>query len=1164
MYVSSYEETIQATLRYEARTQTQQTVIDLPENTGITQNTNQCPTTQGVRTCSLAFETRAQQTIQAKITSDAGGSTTATLTVRIDNQPPRLAGVARINHCEETICSVGTNSILYFTLEDTQSGLNTNSVRVHLAGETVTATCNEEGSCNAQIPPREGQITLTAQDRIGNTLETTLMNVRVDTEPPEIVSEPEILTSYQAGGQTALPAIQPITIRIQVQEPERPFIKIQTSFANETGECSRNAAGNYDCEVTIQTPENKAYNEVATLTITDAAGNQAPTQHIRLNILPSDDSFEPNYWTASSSSQAIIDPYVWQVQPARVQATLRLEEIRSSRVDVVAVRVGECVLNGSSVRTPGQEVRVIQQPTPGKTGTFMIELQQRGAEIQTRGDIFEKRAVTCKAQIVSKVGNTVFTQPETETVEISLLFNELPPIAEQIRQNKQDAEKEIEDIGDIVRKTRQGMYVAQSICRVPGQLTTGSTALAGVGTALTPFTPFTTPAVATAEAGAEVLQTTSRTVNQVTAGFCKVITCDLVDGLLGADLGTSGMNDFLNKAGLGSDSANKLIDPYKSFVIAGAQVCIPALLFHMENYLAIQCQEQTCIQEALEGLGTPGQCAYAARHQTCQYMGVNLVNTIPHVNIANTVIDNVQASLANPAALVGWAATLACRVTPPGGPKAACQVMEYGTDLAQIAGVIRQTTQQINQAQSLFMGSGEGYCAEVSRTGVQPPVAQNPIYQYPSCNTGVVRGTINNKQYIAMNNNVYEYRQGERTDGSLGSPEDILASGTTTEILSGTAYNTMKSEYDTCINAGMQELEGLDSWNDFKEATMNVRVARQGVNEASVAGKDIENELATTRSKALQAYVEALQEYNTAETQFHSVQRMSDTEFRNYLQQEHSELFDRCDEDNFVCYGSRLNAYRDEVTFDSESRPEREEYLNTDEIQELEQEIVAQRERLQLLQEVLEDEEREQRRKQRELEFEALQKEVRTTAGFIRRGVTSARAFGQLGAEIGGLFKYDISDNTFTQHMQRYTGMEALQGLQDGAVNAAADLLCRSNDPPTTETMLFSNRGRPAAFISARAMSTDNNQYNYRIELAIIPSQSLNEDAILLAGTNEVDRFSLEIATTRTGAGAIAYTGPQANTVCLRFEQPIKEYFGESILGASDNTNQLCTQVRTP
>ncbi len=269
-------------------------LVSLLGNSGALNMTCQ-PATGGGYTCSYTFpqEYQAPRVYSLQVAQQDGTPAQITKQYTVDGVPPTFNRITYRQAGEYLIADYSVTDTSYPGDTNGCSGLGTLSLVVDdntVATKTLNQSgCSDTGSLQADLPGRSGQVKayLLASDRLGNTGNSTLQTLTVDTVPPSLPSTFQLLhngVDVQRISTNSQGDIR-VTLNLSIQEDALASAvadasalttdpSLQQAYKALKLDCVQDG-GLYDC--TADNLKLDPANETVTINLaaTDAKGNRA-------------------------------------------------------------------------------------------------------------------------------------------------------------------------------------------------------------------------------------------------------------------------------------------------------------------------------------------------------------------------------------------------------------------------------------------------------------------------------------------------------------------------------------------------------------------------------------------------------------------------------------------------------------------------------------------------------------------------------------------------------------------------------------------------------------------------------------------------------------------------------------------------------------------------
>ena len=268
----------------------------------------------------------------------------------------------------------------------------------------------------------------------------------------------------------------------------------------------------------------------------------------------------------------------------------------------------------------------------------------------------------CPVTLYSRTERSIIQQGQTVNVTINIALENRRRLDQYtLTEFEEEAErlKELTELTTTLRRVFTGFQVA---C---GGTTGVHGIFAGIGTIVQSLETLGVVVPGAKEANDALAETKTKSYERVQnllgplMQLCKFFTCDE------SFIDYSAMNSVIDNpvgnvvASLAEveDIGRYSSDPYKSVVSAATHMCIPALLYHYERRVNIQCEYTRCMLESVSMQGVPPNfCKEARDVANCVMTAEHFTNLVTPVQIVKEAAANVQNVLRDPTAFFQSAA----------------------------------------------------------------------------------------------------------------------------------------------------------------------------------------------------------------------------------------------------------------------------------------------------------------------------------------------------------------------------------------------------------------------------------------------------------------------------------------------------------------------------
>ena len=1084
-----------------------------------------------------------------------------------DEQAPIIERI-QINDCEEN-CYYSQASTARIIIQDLgPSGVAPNTISATFRGIELELTCEHEETrsiCEGTIEGQgSGELEVQVRDRAGNQGEPESLQLTYDNTPPVITHTPEFIQIYgESGDVEAIPGGVPAIIEVRVREQEQPTIQLLNAYTNQEGECEavEETGYNFVCTASFTPPNQNLAQEQINITITDPAGNQQNRTHT-FRVMESDQETTPEFFSASAQALRKIDHETWAVNNITIPITVQLNKLIQATPNPLHVELQDCDVKGAGVTAGSGKIR--NSNLGARSIQFEIEIErQEERAIRHDSELLNNPEINCEADLYSSLVGVAYTNPQRISFTIEPEFiTALPPPREALLKQEQKAQERVTQIGESYQRLRQLTDLIQGVCRPTQLLDTSGAALSGAAVPLY-ATMFMRPAAdGLNQAGGAMTDAAEGILNFI-GPACDALQCK-VDGDSSWFPSIGGIDDaFVTLSG--ADSREQLLDPYKSIVTAAATRCLPAVMYHYEQFRIIGCQEYECRQQVSAGLTSADACAFGAREATCNLVGGHLIHAIPAANILSSGLDYYAAAVSSPLAFVGAFSTIACRSAALGEATAVCRASAAGSRAGRLAGVVSSIDNYISELDN-FGQSRDNFCSSIqssiSRIDNRPFSLTNGATN--NCRGAYSTYEHNGNKYVTMNGETCAVTE-TRVEESASDPNEAAYAGISGMDINcrvlpeNTPLSTIQDEHTTCIEDGFvadfsQLASGQEAIQKYDELQQS-KEQREELEERY-------DRLVTDRNTLEQLQDSYLQGYNLASLQdspVNTMQYWDDGELK-FINRAELPTRDQILQDDLTDeQRTFLNTYLGEEQIDSARQTQTR-------IAEIDEDLVDVEEQRSLSRAQINELEKEARRAARAARTEAYQAGLQSGgAGLLKGMLGSMAGYGQLGATLDRTFGIGIADTGVGGAFADTSRFIA--SISDRGADLVGNQICSvaGNNRPVQEATIQTRDSRPVAHING-IRSSIGNRNNYRIDVGLAATGVSGEVQVQLrSGSNHqlVETLQLASRNSRVGRDAIGHTDEDTYThACLVFDQPVREIFGETQVRRQNNQQVICARLQ--
>jgi hypothetical protein len=630
-----------------------------------------------------------------------------TCSIGVDNDAPALKKITASAERADGVPIFGRDGSIIAIFDEAGIGMSTGDVQLSLAslgiGARKPSRCEREGAdwaCTwGGLVPSVGAgtytVTLTsAKDDLGNALSTaTEQQVEYDPTAPTILG----FAGFKVFHNTA--EFGNLTVNGDGIEVTYTVSGVDTASAdffeiggiNETPGTCIDAGENSsvkNCTFAALIQASGPADATTAYTFRDLAGNTARA-NLSFFIHEVVDEAGPDYWASSvTCSPSLIDRRVTALLEhkvyCRVSLTKKSPAMNVSVANVAAAELTECNANISGYVS---DVKALNTRA-GTTSPFLV------LTLAATDFTINELPVSCPLKIYNKVGQRLSRAPETEYVNTTLRFYELPlgelnaNVDRDIERAKEKAEKALKWVGTLTKY----MGYAEGLCTLKSVLSNGlatleaiqnvlgfiawklDLGLGGSGKSLSQAKDLL------CKKAQDPIDKFSTDISNILKEFCNIVNCAVSDRKEGAEGGGydavdifAGKNPvctFLKDAimspdvkalgvNLGTLNENA-INVKDSLILSAACLCIPGIIYGLNKYRQIVCYGGLC-KARLKDTGIPlSYCDDIEGYMTCQWVIGEIFNIIPFAALYNLLISELKEIYANPLRAFALLGTILC------------------------------------------------------------------------------------------------------------------------------------------------------------------------------------------------------------------------------------------------------------------------------------------------------------------------------------------------------------------------------------------------------------------------------------------------------------------------------------------------------------------------
>lgn len=640
---------------------------------------NGCAKGQGKLTClipGLVINTdQSTITVKFTITLDDGTETQIeqTASFTIDNTRPEVASITT-DACDDETCYVkdGWNNIT-ITFTDSVASFHKRYVQYRIGtkdgwvetcdgltcwGRTRTS-CEDGRALTLRVLPQ-------TKDDAGNQVQPSPGSTAIcDASPPEIdedtiayTTSSGVDTTNDAAQKPYLPSMDTATVSFNATEHGSAVditINAEALGSEEpvTGSCSRfEETDTWTCTASFDVNLDGLFRNIKLpLTATDFAGNEE-TINLEFDVLPKNEGPPDDWQGIDTPPEQYANKHYLAYTAKHFYLDLNLEKKTSTAklLDVQPRQETSCEpltkdAHGNLVGTAGDlYLEVIDYGEHD----VMVKLNMPAREHYQDIDhnLLEYR---CTLAIMTYRGDVINLEPEVENVTIKVRLHASKTMGEKVQEEINTTLYEAEKNIARMQEAKKILNYARIACSTLSATKSAGGALSSAAAAMYPF-PVTYNIALTLDNIGGNLQDFAE---GGTTGFlrknCAFLECNATAAknvLGGTDIGKG-----LDKAAqaMGQENYLSTMNPYDSYVSAIMTGCVPAWVYHMEQWQGIDCGYALCLSAGIDsGTATLDTCQATYKYDKCTYLLGGAVNGLPFVSLFKNVAHNLADTLSNP------------------------------------------------------------------------------------------------------------------------------------------------------------------------------------------------------------------------------------------------------------------------------------------------------------------------------------------------------------------------------------------------------------------------------------------------------------------------------------------------------------------------------------
>ena len=571
----------------------------------------------------------------------------------------------------------------------------------------ITPSCTSGQMVNLQITANQGDPNQPSRDDAGIRLEGIREQGFIcDGIAPQIKN----VTVLNEAGSEIVTSADNLFVRFEIEDRIASRLQIRGLLdsigIDEPVEstCTDKVDDVFICSVALQ-PITSSGSYTIPFSIIDNAGNLASTQ-VELNIRGIDER-ETNFWQVSDVSLSLNSLNKRNLAFSReVFAEVELRA-NNPQITINTISLGESCSPSEESSNYGSQGdifshRLVENADGGFISRFSIREYGNNIALDNRYEEINELRFNCPITITSKSPQRVYSYEETYNYTVRITLRDEPGLSTSIKKEIERVEKQFQDFEDGTwGKIKTVMDTVSAGC-TGSQIMTGIFATMGITFSIEEsLSQLMQPAtIMTQEQRIErqrFVQEQKEAYEKTTKPLeemCQYLTCqkdplELISGgaadwrdqalnlggvldnklvqkvdttLRGSKpMGSFATDDKSNTKTLeGEDREERpdilasVLNPYKSPLIAWGTMCVPAILHHKEERLAIQCTYADCLHTGVGQFGmSVSDCRYQRDFSECLRTTSNLLDTFPVSALLREYSSIVQQAVSDPVLLFG-------------------------------------------------------------------------------------------------------------------------------------------------------------------------------------------------------------------------------------------------------------------------------------------------------------------------------------------------------------------------------------------------------------------------------------------------------------------------------------------------------------------------------
>jgi hypothetical protein len=595
------------------------------------------------------------------------------INLNADNSRPQATFLGT-EYCNGEKCYVASDkrTDLKMIMQDERATFTKVSVGFKVGTKTVLGNECTDMTCigDARITCQDNQILslniwhngIISKDDLGNKINGSSVNLTCDASPP-VIKAHQISSAI---GTNTLVIDKDILLEFNATDIASPVLNItvnadSVAAGNVTAECTKPSVNgiNFICRAIVTPAVDQPGQYEFKVQIEDIVGRVAK-ESLNLNIMKTTNE-TINLWHVSGVEQST---NTFSRPNLEFERTLfaKVNVQPSGTAEIVSIAPeGKCyaaVPNVSGIDSDIVSVKSITKQ--GQSLYLKIAVRENN---DGRYDKIANLTFNCPVSISSKKGNYYYSTPEKDNFTINIVLKDELNIQQRHENEINRTTKNIEDNLKTLNSLNKMVSYANGICAVCGGMSEVTAILSSVEAIMGVYPPTKSAAIGLG-ATTDGLQTGIYSgICENSDRICQFVTCKsdvqtAATSWMGESLG--GENGVYKT--LGYENAASSLDPYKSYFVAVATLCVPAIAYHYNTYVGIQCNYLDCISNDYVKYGQDiSTCQQDKAFSECMYWSGGALDAIPFVSMFRDITTRIGGMMKDPVQLFGFALPFACR-----------------------------------------------------------------------------------------------------------------------------------------------------------------------------------------------------------------------------------------------------------------------------------------------------------------------------------------------------------------------------------------------------------------------------------------------------------------------------------------------------------------------